>query len=58
MNLFVWNIAKLCIALFVTIGFKISALHIRCCKGFIVYHKANGISAMKKRVEQKYVDLL
>jgi hypothetical protein len=30
----------------------------KMCKGLIVYHKANGISTMKKHVEQKYVNLL
>ncbi len=34
------------------------ALCMRCYKGFITYHKANGITAMKKYVEDEHVTLL
>jgi hypothetical protein len=34
------------------VGPNILALHIRCHKGFIIYHKVNVISTMKKQVEQ------
>jgi hypothetical protein len=30
---------------------KILAMHTKCRKGFITYHKSNGIITMKKHVE-------
>jgi hypothetical protein len=55
-----WGKVKLCDAYIVChgeiIGPKILCASIRCRKGLI--HKANGISTMKKCVEQHHVDLL
>jgi hypothetical protein len=37
-----------------TTPFEILAMHTRCRKGFIAYHKSNVIIAMKKHVEYDY----
>jgi hypothetical protein len=36
------------------VGLEILAMHIKLWKGFIVYHKSNGIIAMKKHVELEH----
>jgi hypothetical protein len=41
-----------------TIGLEVLVVHIRCCKGFIAYHKSNGIIAMKKHVDIEHGALL
>jgi hypothetical protein len=37
---------------------KVLAMHTRCKKGLIAYHKFNGITVMKKHVEHDHVTLL
>ncbi len=39
-------------------GHESLALRMRCYKSFITYHKANGITTMKKHVEDEHVTLL
>ncbi len=40
------------------VGPKIIALHIKCCKGLIAYHKSNGIIATKIHVDMEHGVLL
>jgi hypothetical protein len=37
---------------------KILAMHTRCNKGFIAYHKSNGITTMRKHIEFEHSALL
>jgi hypothetical protein len=39
-------------------GHEIFALHTKLWKGFIVYHKSNGITSMKKHVKLEHNTLI
>jgi hypothetical protein len=40
------------------VGLEILALHAKSRKGFIAYHKLNGIKYMKKHVELEHITLI